>query len=319
MQEKKLIMKHNLTEKLMMMVPVVLASFLGACSDVRQEAEEQEDLRVKTVELVGKDFVYAEGTRTQVDVNGTTAHIRWAQGDVLGVFPETGNQVEFPLEAGSDSYAATFTGGAWALRNDTRYSCYYPFNKWNYFRDGKTIILDYTGQKQMADGSVSHIGAYDFMGTDSPMIPINGKLVFNLQHVGSLVEFKITAPEENTWMGMVFHTDQIVIPVLEEMDVLGNQLKVTPTQEDCRLLLLLNNFQTTAGQELTLYMMLPAMNLLGAIASVRLVDLEGKVFEGSLTPKNLEQGKFYQYSCSELAPVEYEEEVKSPAYSTQNW
>lgn len=312
-------MTHNLTEKLKMMVPVVLFSFLGACSSAQQEAEEQEDLRVKTVELVGKDFVYADATRTLVDVNGTTAQIRWAQGDVLGVFPETGNQVEFPLETGSDSYSAIFTGGAWALRNDTRYSCYYPFNKWNYFRDGKTIILDYTGQKQLADGDLSHIGAYDFMGTDNPMIPINGKLVFNLQHVGALVEFKITAPTKNTWMGMVFHTDQNVIPVMEEMDVLGSQLKVTPTQEDCRLLLLLNNFKTTAGQELTLYMMLPAMNLLGSTATVRLVDLEGSVYEGNLAQKNLEQGKFYQYSSSNLVPVEYEEEVKSPAYSTQNW
>ena len=68
----------------------------------------------------------------------------WAKNDTIGIFPSKGGQVEFPIEEGTGSKQALFDGGDWALKAGRAYAAYYPFNRWNTFRDSnndKQMIL----------------------------------------------------------------------------------------------------------------------------------------------------------------------------------
>ena len=78
-----------------------------------------------------------KGTSIQ---DGNALLFNWAIGDTLGIFPNRGNQVEFPISAAQGTTSASFDGGGWALRNNASYAAYYPFSVWNYHPDDVTNI-----------------------------------------------------------------------------------------------------------------------------------------------------------------------------------
>ncbi len=155
---------------------------------------------VKGISVSLSDFALADGTtRTAyADVDGGM-RVTWAAGDTIGIFPDVGGQVEFPIQAGTASNQAVFDGGGWALKSNSTYAAYYPFSKWNVFRDNETISLVYTGQTQADNGSSAHLGRYDYQATGGVKTNESGYLNFQFKHLGALMAFNLTVPKAGVY------------------------------------------------------------------------------------------------------------------------
>ena len=185
-----------------LIVASVLLVSLSACVADNQSDLDMEGY-IKTINVVGPDKITFEQISgieqtkaTSVD-DGIALVFNWAAGDTLGIFPNKGGQVEFPITSQESSTSATFDGGGWALRNNASYAAYYPFNRWNCFQDNKTIIMDYSGQVQNGNGSFAHLSAYDFLAS-AKTTPENNMVTFQMDRQGSILYIDIVVPEPAT-------------------------------------------------------------------------------------------------------------------------
>ena len=114
---------------------VLLPFGLTACSSDDKPFVDNEPIAavnggdvVKGINVSLSDFVSdVAGTRTTYADKDGGVKVTWADADTIGIFPNQGGQVEFPIEAGTESNQATFDGGGWALKSNSTYSAYYPY------------------------------------------------------------------------------------------------------------------------------------------------------------------------------------------------
>ena len=206
---------------------------------------------IKTINIIGPDKITFEQISgieqtkaTSVD-NGSALVFRWAAGDTLGIFPNKGNQVEFPITSQESSTSASFDGGGWALRNNASYAAYYPFNVWNYHLNNKTIVLDYSGQVQNGNGSFEHLSAYDYLAS-AKTTPENNMVTFQMDRQGSILYIDIVVPEPATINSLTISCDEAIFVEKAALDISGNNPVVTPIETKESLTL---NFENTATTE----------------------------------------------------------------------
>ena len=66
-------------------------------------------------------------TRASAVPNGGTVGFVWEATDTVGIYPDKGSQVYFNIEDGVGTSSVSFTGGGWALKQNSTYVSYYPF------------------------------------------------------------------------------------------------------------------------------------------------------------------------------------------------
>lgn len=155
---------------------------------------------LQRVSITGKDFQFDDATRSSVSITENGASFLWDEDDVIGIFPNEGDQVSFAMSQGAGTQTATFSGGGWALKSSATYAAYYPHVYEN--RDMTKIPVSYVGQTQNGNNNTDHIGAYDFMAA-SVATPSNGAVAFDMQHLGCLVQIKIIVPEAGTTLNNI--------------------------------------------------------------------------------------------------------------------
>ena len=109
---------------------ISLIALLSSCSVEQEETIADEiNSSVSEVVITASDFDYLEtsSTRTDFVINNSGAGFQWSAKDTIGIFPDAGSQVYFPMENGAGTNSARFTGGGWALKGSSTYYAYYPF------------------------------------------------------------------------------------------------------------------------------------------------------------------------------------------------
>ena len=209
---------------------------------------------VKTINIVGPEEIAfeqidgsAQTKATSVSNNGALV-FNWAVGDTLGIFPNKGNQVEFPITAQEGSTSASFDGGGWALRNNASYAAYYPFSVWNYFRNNQAVILDYSGQVQNGNGSFDHLSAYDYLAS-AKTTPKNSTVTFQMDRQGSILYIDIVVPEPATITSLTISCNEAIFVEKAALDISGNNPVVTPIETKESLTLTFENTTTTEQNE----------------------------------------------------------------------
>ena len=158
----------------------------------------------------------------------------------------------------------TFDGGGWALRLDTRYSTYYPFNFEN--RDPERIPISYIGQKQTGNGSMNHLGDYFFCATE-PTLAENGQVSFLLRNIGGVIWFRITLPDPATYTEIALVTDNNMfttegyysLKTLTSENIADSKFNaVVSTRKSSRMTLALNDVMTSSENETVNAAELPA-------------------------------------------------------------
>ena len=186
----------------------LLLMAMSSCSNEDIFDKEQTNNYEKRISVVAEDLVPTDGTRTSYTDNGNGYSFAWSEGDALGIFPENGYQTIFPIGTnGVGSNTAVFDGGKWALRPNESYAAYYPLIE--DFKLAPTAIpVDYTGQVQNGNGSTAHLAKYDYMASTFTEVDAKGNVNFKLQHLGCLVQFKLTMPDADTYSSLDITSDK---------------------------------------------------------------------------------------------------------------
>ena len=115
----------------------IAAAVLSGCTNDEKWIEESIQNDVETIvdqfTVSANDYTAADDlTRSAISKDPDNANVlrfTWLKGDAIGVFPETGMQMKFPIIEGENSKTASFDGNGWSLKSGMKYAAYYPYNK----------------------------------------------------------------------------------------------------------------------------------------------------------------------------------------------
>ena len=274
---------------------------LSALYSCGEDAAMEESLNLsngKTLEsisITGKDFQIDGATRSSVVISNSGVNFLWEAGDVVGIFPNTGDQVSFAMDEGAGMQTATFNGGGWALKASSTYAAYYPHDFYN--RDLKAIPVSYEGQKQTGNNSTAHLGAYDFMAA-SVTTPANGAVAFDMQHMGALVMLQANLDEAKTLTNVALKVSTNAFTTTGTIDLTAVTPEITAKSSTSTLNIALNDFTVAADETSTIYFMLSPTNLLGETLEIILSDEKGVYMKFEAAGKNFVAGTAYAYTLT---------------------
>lgn len=287
--------------------------FLSTFVSCREEAEEfNSSNELREIIAIAKPFVSESGSRA-FSVKKGNVEFAWAEGDTIGIFPNTGAQAYFPILLGSESSnTANFTGGGWALKSSSTYAAYYPFIG-DFYMSQKSIPVSYLGQKQVgcfADSTtITHLSAYDYM-VASASTPTSGKVKFQFNHLGAFVQIKIAMPQGGTLTSVTLSADDEVFTTEGVVDLTAETPTIQPTNKSKTLILEVEGVTTTEEDNVaTLYMMLAPVDMTGKTLKAIVKTDAGVTETITLTSKNFEAGKAYGVSGTMNASGSYKDGV----------
>ena len=108
------------------MLPIGAMSLLLAFSACTDNVAEVQRGELNRIVMTASDFELEAESRTNFQITSSGAEFSWAANDTVGIFPEEGAQVYFPMTSGTGTKTANFTGGGWALKDASVYAAYYP-------------------------------------------------------------------------------------------------------------------------------------------------------------------------------------------------
>lgn len=251
--------------------------------------------------ITGKDFQIDDDTRSSVTIGESGASFAWDEDDVIGIFPDKGDQVSFAMEQGVGTQTATFTGGGWALKSSAKYAAYYPHVYEN--RDLTKIPVSYVGQTQNGNANTDHIGAYDFMAA-SVTTPSNGAVAFDMQHLGALVQLTVNVaePSELIRISLSSETDFVLSGTI---DLSTTTPTVNATRWSKSFTIGLSNIITTKpDEEVVIYFMMPPVDFTNK--SLKAVIEKDNYYyqEIELIGKKFEAGKAYRLAANMVSEEE---------------
>ena len=284
-----------------------------------QSAEEVILDEVTHVVISANDFKSGLSSRTLLDMSTSGAVFSWAAKDTVGIFPNDGAQVYFPMEEGAGTKTASFTGGGWALKNGYTYAAYYPFIG-NYYVDKEHLPLSYTGQKQIGNASTAHLGYYDFMAA-IPTAPLNGYVNFQFDHLNCLVQMRLTVPVIANFESLSLSCKESIFTTKAELGFMNRTYAFIPKESSEHIDLELEDIvSTSTNQTLTFYIMLAPLDMTGKIIYVTLEDSSGKQYQGILGSNNMQAGYSYdfQVTLEEVTNNFSAENITAPSLGEEN-
>ena len=270
---------------------MLLLAFIS-CSN-EEEVQKSTD-EISRITMTAPDFGYLT-TRTDFDINENGAAFKWGENDTVGIFPNEGSQVYFPMTSGAGASSASFTGGGWALKSSASYAAYYPFVG-DMYLDKTKIPVSYVGQTQTGNGSTAHLGAYDFMASAATTTE-NGGVNFIFKHLGCLVQLTITVPEPSILTKVVL-TSSTEFTETGTIDLTAETPSITADTQSNTVEIALNDVTTTeANEKVIVYFMTAPVDLTDSDLSATIHFADETTSEVELAGKNLQAGKAYRLAA----------------------
>ena len=281
------------TKALYLLASIVLLSLVSCTNEVQELANEQSQA-LKQIVMTTQDFQPEADSRTVYQIADGAVKCTWAENDTVGVFPDKGAQAYFPMALGAGTKNATFDGEGWALKDGRTYGAYYPFVGAMYL-DRNAVPVSYTGQKQVGNGSMVHLGECDYM-VATPTAPEFGSAQFMFKHLSALAQLKITVPQPTTFTSVKLVTDTKAFAVEGKVDIMAETPGITPVTTSTEMVLNLQDVATTKENEVvTFYFMLPPADLSEQTLKAVLVSDKGTQ-DIALETRNFKAGTAYALS-----------------------
>ncbi len=274
---------------------------IPACTDALGP-EEMPESRGNVVETITVNLPQPGSlqTKSEFTIDDSGVRIVWAPGDTLGILPNQGDQVSFPLTTGVGTASAKYDGGAWGLKNDNSYSAYYPFNWKNHSASHDAVRISYEGQVQVGKDNPAHLGAFDYLAS-GPASPENNRLSLDLVRIGSIVCFQLNVPQPDTYTQAVLSSD-VGFALDAGLDVTVTPPVANPIRTSSRISLGLKNLTTSNPNEtINLYMMLMPVDLSGASSFRIALYGAAHTYFADLTGKKLDAGKPYMFTAGSVS------------------
>lgn len=280
-------------------IPCILLAVLAGCTN-ESELTSGSDY-VSRVTITAKDFVAGDAaTRTAFEVSASGLTFKWAATDVVGIYPNEGDQVSFPMTAGAGTNSASFDGGGWALKGNYTYAAYFPYSVDN-TTQGRTytaLPITYTRQTQSANNSTADMGNFDYMVAKAST-PASGNVNFAFEHVGSVLYVQLVSPVAETFTRLTLSTEDALWTTDATVNIATGVL--TPANSAAELSVDLANISVSANGTLYVWLMAVPADMSGKTITASAVGSTG-TYTAEIAGKNLLAGKAYQLKGTLSAP-----------------
>lgn len=231
----------------------------------------------KIEEIIGPDEIQSfsvsvpplevgDQTRSNIVFSGTSYSFQWEAGDVIGIVPNSGDQLSFTIGPESDGKeTAAFDGGGWSMKASYTYTAYSPFSKEMFDGDKLSQVpVSYIGQKQLSNGGTNHLGKFDYLVSEPQVVAENGGISFSLKRISAIVGFVLTLPDAGTFSQLRLISNDAPFTVKGTYDARNGNRILTTTETANVMTLSLDNVQTTeSNKTLTAYMLIAPGNYTG--------------------------------------------------------
>ena len=257
--------------------------------------------------LRAHNFIWADNpsTRTSLTISETDGAVfAWAAGDIVGIYPDVGTQVRFPIVEGigQETQVARFTGGGWAVKGAHQYMAYYPFIP-DMDLDKTAVPVDYTGQIQDGNASTAHLSPFDYMAAAAEA-PSDGEISFDFLHLGSLLMLNLIVPKVGEYNTLTLTCNGVPFATKGTVDITAETPVITPTDWSNEFVVHLNNLTTTqANENVVIFAMIPPVDMSEQTITVNLrgdhTDCETSFTRGKNKP--FLAGRSYRPSMGAMA------------------
>ncbi len=248
-------------------------------SGIKPNSESEPGKELAEIAFLIDNFRDDAETKTSTVLENGSIIYAWEATDTIGIFPNTGYQVAFPIgDQGGDAYA-TFNGGGWALKDNATYSAYYPFEYMN--KRANLIPLVFTGQVQNGN-NLNHIGDFDYMAS-VPTAPANGAVTFLLKHLGCLVWLNLTMPNAATFTTLSISSNNKVFKTAVYANILDENLPLTTAATSDHVVLNLENVTVDGNNLLQAFMMVAPTDIADGEYYISATDDAGRIYQADLS------------------------------------
>jgi len=250
------------------------------------------------------DFEGAPVTKLTPDISSSGVSYLWAQGDTVGIYPDAGSQLVFPV-AEFGSTTAAFDGGAWNLSSEHSYYAYVPYVP-DIRLDRSKVPVSFLGQHQSQNADASGLRDYVFMAA-SGTPPAGRDLIFNFKRLGCLLWINLNVPADVYTSLSMSVEDGTALPVQGTFDLSSTTSEAAPdltvTKSSADLTLKLDNISVTQDNStLTCYMMTAPVDLTGKTVKFSLVGNNGRTVY-AVAGKNLKKSGATRFNPTELVDI----------------
>ena len=216
----------------------------------------------KRIVMSAQGFEFESDSRTAINITPQGGAFTWSANDTVGIFPDRGGQVYFPMVSGAGTNTAFFDGGGWALKPSSTYAAYYPFIG-NIYQDKRAIPVDYSGQQQSGNASAAHLGGYDFLASRASS-PSQGTVKFHFKHLGCLVELSFNLPHKDELKSVTLSSDKKFFVTRGVVDLSSSVPAVRALAATNTLVIPVTGLRTAAdGDQVKIYFMMAPVDLTG--------------------------------------------------------
>ena len=269
---------------------------LASCTSNLEEVTPIKDLEeIKKVTVTLPEINVSNESRIAIQVGSGVNYI-WEATDTLGIFPNQGYQVAFPLNASSNSNSATFEGGGWGLLANSEYAAYYPFRYNNQKSD--RVPITYLGQKQTGNKNTSYADSYNYMVSRGSK-PVGGTLNFTMQFLGRLIILKFNVPEPTTLSSVKLIAPENVFTTKGYFNLWEETPSIVSTETSNSLTIELEDITTTStNEEVTVYFFMAPVDLSGKTLTIEATDTNGNKISSTVAGKDITESKAYALTGS---------------------
>lgn len=280
------------------MLCMAILSLLASCVE-----QQFEPIAVKEVKATICDFDYEseDASRTSYSLGESGFEAKWADGDVLGIYPVGGDQVAFPISDGTGASSAVFDGGAWALKSSYAYAAYYPFSAGNYTVSESEIPVTYAGQTQTGNNTFTHFSSYDYLASKATHPDSDGNVSLQMKHLGCFFLLKLTMPQAGTYTKLALTSDNKEFTTQGTLDLTKEVPSITPTSTSKSITINLKDVTLDKDNELlTINMMVAPKDLSGSNITIKVTDNKGNTYTAAdnenITGKEYVANKTYSFT-----------------------
>jgi uncharacterized protein (TIGR02145 family) len=278
---------------------------LAACSEIN-EIDLNNDAPLQEGDLVERVIFEApviqslgedDDTRASLSQEGDDAiQFGWEATDTVGIYPDLGAQAFFSMADGVGTNIASFDGGGWALRQQSTYSCYYPFVG-NMYLKRDAIPVSFAHQVQ---NGVSNYEGVNFYLASEGTTSSAGTLRFNFQMLNTVIRIKAIGLPAGIYAKLTLTVDE---PLFIQEGTYGlEDRSITGKTYSNTLEVALNDFvleeTSTEDNPVLIYLTAAPVDLSGKKVTIRAYPRFGNSYKCEKTPsKAYEAGAWGGLKC----------------------
>lgn len=240
---------------------------------------------------------------TSGDINTRTSisngfKFTWTEGDILGIYPDEGDQIYFKITDGIGSNTATFDGGGWALKKGYKYYSYYPFNRSNFSSEDTKEAIPVSIEEQSIDGNdmFGHLGKCDPMFAQSENS--TGSIAWDFQHLVSWLKLNVTLAADCNVSEIILYNEEALLHTKGTFDLTADKPAIVSTNNLKEISIPCTDLAIKANRQTVIPIAIIPTDLNGKNLKIKLVTNIGVYIFDLPIAKEWRQGYYYSQTLT---------------------